>query len=49
MPHRPSERSIDKGCAEPAAQHGLMAAVRYPGRWSDIGTVDALNAWMVPT
>lgn len=45
LPHRPNERSIDKGCAEPAAQHGLMAAVRHPGRWSDIGTLEALNAW----
>lgn len=49
LPHRPNERSIDKIIAEPCAMHGLMAAVRYPGRWSDIGTPEALNAWMVPT
>ncbi|MBP6841771.1 MAG: NTP transferase domain-containing protein [Kofleriaceae bacterium] len=47
LPHRPNERSIDKGCAEPSAMHGLMAAVRYPGRWSDIGTLESLNAWKV--
>ena len=49
MRPRPNERSIDKAIAEPAAQNGLMAAVRYPGRWSDIGTPEAMNAWMVPT
>lgn len=47
LPHRPNERSIDKAIAEPCAMHGLMAAVRYPGRWSDIGTLESLNAWKV--